>query len=85
MTRKISILELIKRTSKGQEKSKLFESALNFGQWKTFCENYKPMRRLIMATVCKFTENNCHWRFFFDFIQAQKRYTTSLDKIVILT
>ena len=37
-------LELIKRRSKVQEKNTSCERALNFDQWKTFSENYKPMR-----------------------------------------
>ena len=36
-------IELIKRRSKVQEKNMSRERALNFGQWKTFSENYKPM------------------------------------------
>ena len=36
-------LELFKRRSKVQKKE-CHERALNFGQWKTFSENYKPMR-----------------------------------------
>ena len=38
------LLELIKRRSKVQEKNMSCERALNFDQWKTFSENYKPMR-----------------------------------------
>ena len=37
-------LELIKRRSKVQEKNMSYELALNFDQWKTFSENYKPIR-----------------------------------------
>ena len=36
--------ELIKRRSKVQEKNMSCERGLNFDQWKTFSENYKPMR-----------------------------------------
>ena len=42
--KQVSILELIKRRSKVQEKNMSQEHALNFDQWKTFSENYKPMR-----------------------------------------
>ena len=38
----------IKRRSKVQENNMSCERALNFDQWKTFSENYKPMS-LIMA------------------------------------
>ena len=36
--------ELIKRRSKVQEKNMSCERTLNFDQWKTFSENYRPMR-----------------------------------------
>ena len=42
------IPQLIKRRSKVQEKNMPGEPTLNFNQWKTFSENYKPMS-LIMA------------------------------------
>ena len=57
---------------------------LNFDQWKTFFKNYKPMR-VWLWLVYKFTENYCPSRFFSEFIQTQKRYPTSPDKIRILT
>ena len=38
---KISILELIKRRSKVEEKIMPCERPLNFDQWETFPENYK--------------------------------------------
>ena len=38
------LLELIKRRSKVQEKNMSCEGRLNFDQWKTFSENYKPIR-----------------------------------------
>ena len=78
------LLELIKRRSKVQEKNISCERALNFDQWKTFSENYKPMR-VWLWLVYKFTENYCRLRLFSEFIQTQKRYPTSLDKIRILT
>ena len=77
-------LELIKRRSKVQEKNMSCERALNFDQWKTFSENYKPMR-VWLWLVYKFTENYCRSWLFSEFIQTQKRYPTSLDKIRILT
>ena len=35
--------------------------------------------------VYKFTENNCRLRHFSEFIKIQKMYSTSVDKIIILT
>ena len=58
--------------------------ALYFDQWKTFSTNYKPMR-VWLRLVYKFTENYCRSRLFSKFIQTQKRYPTSLDKVRILT
>ena len=78
------LLELIKRRSKVQEKNMSCERALNFDQWKTFSENYKPMR-VWLWLVYKFTENYYPSRLFSEFIQTQKRYPTSPDKICILT
>ena len=60
------------------------ERGLNFDQWKTFPENFRPMRAWLWL-VYKFTENYCRLRLFSEFIQTQKRYPTSLDKIRILT
>ena len=80
----ISILELIKTRSKVQEKNMSCESALNFDQWKTFSENYKPMRVWVWLFY-RFTENYCRLRLSSEFIQTQKRYPTSIDKIDILT
>ena len=48
------------------------EHALIFDQWKTFSENYKPIR-VWLWLVYKFTENNCCSQLFFEFIQTQKR------------
>ena len=67
-----------------QEKNMSCERALNFDQWNTFSENYQPMR-VWLWLVYKFTENYCHLRLFSEFIQTQKRYPTSLDKIHNLT
>ena len=77
-------LELIKRRSKVHENNMSCERALNFDQWKTFSENYKPMR-VWFWLVYKFTENCQIYRLFSEFIQTKKRYPTSLDKIHILT
>ena len=77
-------LELIKRRSKVQEKNMSCERALNFDQWKTFSENYKPMR-VWLWLVYKFTENCQIYRLFPELIQTKKRYPPSLDKIRILT
>ena len=60
------------------------ERALNFDRWKTLSENYKPMR-VWLWLVYKFTENYCCLRLFSNFIQTQRMYPTSLDKIRILT
>ena len=76
--------ELIKRRSKIQEKSMSCGRALNFDQWKTFSEKGQPMR-VWLWLVYKFTENCCCSWLFSEFIQTQKRYPTSLDKIRILT
>ena len=78
------LLELIKRRSKVQETIMSCERALNFDQWKTFSENYKPMR-VWLWLVYKFAENYCRLRLFSEFIQTQKRYPTYLNKIRILT
>ena len=56
------------------KKRMLCEYALNFDQWKTFSENYKPMR-VWLWLVYKFTEN----------CQIKKRSPTCLDKIRNLT
>ena len=77
-------LELIKRRSKVQEKNMSCERALNFDQWKTFSENYKPMI-VWLWLVYKFTENCQIYRFFSEFIQTKKRYPIYLDKIRTLT
>ena len=47
-------LELIKIRSKVQEENISCERALNFDQWKTFAENYNPMR-VWLWLVFKFT------------------------------
>ena len=77
-------LELIKRRSKVQEKNMSCERALNFDQWKTFSENYKPMR-VWLCLAYRFIENNCRSWIFSNFIQNQKVYSVSSDKISILT
>ena len=70
--------------SKVQEKNISCERALNFDQWKTCSEKYEPMR-VWLWLVYKFTENCCRLGFFSEFIQTQKRYPTSLNKIRTLT
>ena len=74
-----NLFELIKRRSKVQEKNMSCERDLNFDQWKTFSENYKPMR-VWLWVVHRFAENYCHLRLFSEFIQTQKSYPTSHDK-----
>ena len=65
------LFEVIKRRSKVQEKNRSCDRALNFNQWKTFSENYKPMR-VWLWLVYKFTENHCRLRLFSEFIQTQE-------------
>ena len=43
--------------------------ALNFDEWKTFSKNYKPIRGWLWLAY-KFTENNCCWELFSEFIQT---------------
>ena len=50
------LLELIKTNSKVQEKNMSCERALNFDQWKTFSEKYKPIR-VWLRLFYQFTEN----------------------------
>ena len=69
---------------KSSRKEYVMWTCLNFDQWKKFSENYKPIR-VWLWLVYKFTENYCRLRLFSGFIQTQKRYFTSLDKISILT
>ena len=38
--------------------------------------------KVLLWLVYKFTENYCHSRLFSEFIQNQKGYPTSLDKII---
>ena len=78
------LLKLIKRWSKVLEKNISCEHALNFGQWKTFYKNYKPIR-IWLWLVYKFTKNNCCSWLFSKLIQTQKGYPTLLDKISIVT
>ena len=69
---KLQTLNIL-RTSKVQEKSMSCESALNFDWWKT-SENYTPMSQelLSLGTFLQVHSNS-------------KRYSTSLDKMHILT
>ena len=69
---------------KWSKKDMSCKRALNFDQWKRFFKNYKPMT-VWLWLVYKFIETNCHLRLFSEFIQTQKRYPTSLDKISVLT
>ena len=66
------LLELFRGRSKIHQKNMSQKSALNIEQWETLSENYKPVR----VFVYKLTENNCHLRYFAEFIQTQKRYPT---------
>ena len=51
------------RRSKVQEQNISCKCALNFDQWKTFSENYKPMR-VWLRLIYKFTDNYCHFTTF---------------------
>ena len=73
-------ISLNKRRSKVQEKNMSCERALNFDQWKTFSENYKPMRAWLWLVYNIYREL-FRLRLFSELIQTQKRYSTSLDKI----
>ena len=81
---RLNISNQSKEDQKFKKKNISCESASNFDQWKTFSENYKPMR-VWLWLVYKFTENYCRSRLFSEFIQTQRKYPTSLDKIRILT
>ena len=63
----------------------LQKRTLHFDQSKTFSVKYKSMRELGYGLFTKFIENYCHLRLLSEFIQTQKRYPTTTDKIVILT
>ena len=63
-----------------QEKNISCEHALNFDQGKAFSENYKPMGVWLWLAY-KFTMNYCCLWLFSEFMQNQKRYPTSLDKM----
>ena len=81
---KLQSINVYLRRSKVQQKNMSCECGLNFDQWKTFSENYKTMR-VSLWLVYKFTENYCCLQLFSEFIQTQKSYSNSLDKICILT
>ena len=51
------------------------ERTLNFDQSKTFSENYMSIK-VWLWLVYKISKNNC---------QTQERYTTFLDKIIMVT
>ena len=77
----VNIFRCPKRRSKVQKTNTSCKHILNFDQWKTFPENYKPMR-VSLWLVYKFTENYYPSRLFSEFIQTQKRYPY---KVRILT
>lgn len=45
------------------------ELGLDFDQWKTFFENYEPIRNWLWR-VYKIAENNCRLHLFVEFIQT---------------
>ena len=61
------LLEFIKKRSKAHQKKMSRESALKFEQWKTVCENYKPIR-VCLWLVYKITDNNYRLQLFTEFI-----------------
>ena len=76
------LLELIKRRSKVQERNMSCERGLNFDQWKTFPENYKPVR-IWLWLLYKFTIMIVAHTTFLRVHSNSKE--VSLDKISILT
>ena len=62
---------------------KCFKVLISFDQWQRFSESYKPIR-VGLWLVYKIMENNCLSQLFPEFIQTQRRYPTSLNKISIL-
>ena len=72
------------RKIKSWRKEYTYKLAVHFDQWKTFFENYKPMRVWLWLSY-QFTENYYHLRLFSEFIQTQMRYPTSPEKVNILT
>ena len=73
-----------KKKIKSSRKEYATRTCFKFDQWKTFCENYKPIR-VWLWLVYKFTNNYCPLLLFSEFIQTRKSYPTTNDKIVILT
>ena len=79
-SRRKCLLELFQVRSKDHQ-SNMSGTQLKFWPRKSIFENYKP----IGGFVFKITKNNFNLWYFTEFIQTQKRYATSLDKIIILT
>ena len=61
-------------------KSMSCERTLNHDQWKLFVKNYEPIVAGLWC-VYKITETNCRSRLFVEFIQTEKKYRVSFDKI----
>ena len=72
------------RKSENHQKNTPHHPVLNSNQWQPFSENYKPIR-ISLGLFYKITENNCFLWLFTEIIRSQKWYSTSLDKISILT
>ena len=53
-----------------------------FCKWKTFSKNYKSIKHWLYL-VYKFNKNNCRLRLSSEFVQTEKRYPASLDKISV--
>ena len=79
----IYLLELIKKRSKVREKNMSHKRDLNFDRWKAPFENYMPIK-VWFRIVYKITKNICRSRLLTKFVQTQKRYLTSLNKITNL-
>ena len=87
MRNKLQTINIYTRVDKKKINSSRKEYVIGtcfFDQWKTFSKNHQPMRAWLWL-VYKFTENYCHLRPFYEFIQTPKRDSSSLEKIGILT
>ena len=78
------LLELMKWRSKVHQKNMSREKASDLDQWTLFSENYKPIS-VWLWFASKITETNCLSRTFAEFIQNQKRYPVSFDKVSVPT
>ena len=70
-------IRVIQKIIKGWSKRICQERTWNFEQWKVLFKHYKP----IGVFVYQITEINCRLRYFVKFVQTQKEYPISLNKI----